>query len=144
MTRVTEYLARHLDEAPETATLARIAGLSPRQLERVFARTVGETPRAYLRRLRLERAAVQLRKSRGSILAVAIDAGFESHEAFTRAFRQRFGHSPVAYRRLRNVSRQPRARAKLWHLAAAGGLRHYVETKANNPAVPGAPKRVSS
>ena len=144
MTRVLEYLAEHLDEAVAPVALARIAGLSARQTERVFARTMGETPRACVRRLRLERAAMRLRKSRVSILAVAVDAGFQSHEAFTRAFRQRFGHSPVDYRRLRAANAQPRARMKLWEAIAATALRPYVESNAASSAGPSTGKSVSS
>ncbi|HUR56105.1 MAG TPA: helix-turn-helix domain-containing protein, partial [Opitutaceae bacterium] len=100
MARVMRHLAAHLDEPIDSAVLARLAGLSPRQLERVFKRTTGESPRAHVRRLRLERAAVRLRTTPARIITVAVEAGFESHEAFTRAFRARFGHTPQAYRRL--------------------------------------------
>lgn len=127
--RVMHHLAMHLDDPIDLAALARIAALSPRQLERVFTRTVGETPRAYVRRLRLERAAVRLQKARASILTVAVEAGFQSHEAFTRVFRQRFGHTPAAYRRLGSTTAQPRARAKLWQHIAASALRPYLEAK---------------
>ncbi len=127
MTRMVEYLSRHLDETPDSAALARMVGLTGPQFERVFTRMMGESPRAFARRLRLERAAGRLRRSRASILTVAIDAGFQSHEAFTRAFRQRFGHSPAHYRRLRNATAQPRARLNLWQRIAAGSLRPYVE-----------------
>ena len=92
---------------------------------------MGETPRAYRRRLRLERAALRLRTTRGSVLTVAIEAGFGSHEAFTRVFRRRFGHSPAAYRRLAAATAQPRARASAWRLIAATGLRPYVERAAS-------------
>ena len=127
MTRVVEYLAAHLDEPVDATALGRLAGLSPRQLERVFARTIGESPRAHARRLRLERAAVRLRTARSSILTIAIEAGFQSHEAFTRVFRERFGHTPGAYRRLPEATVQPSKRAQLWQLIAATGLRRYVE-----------------
>ncbi|HUR59937.1 MAG TPA: helix-turn-helix domain-containing protein, partial [Opitutaceae bacterium] len=92
-----------------------------------FARTFGESPRAYRRRLRLERAAVRLRTTSARILTLAVEAGFESHEAFTRAFRDRFGHTPLAYRRLARANAQPRSRAALWQSAAASALRRHVE-----------------
>lgn len=129
MLRVRRYLEMHLDEAIDCTALSRLAGLSPRQLERVFARTMGETPRACLRRLRLERAAAKLRRSRSSILEIAMHAGFGSHEAFTRVFRQRFGHSPAAFRKLDHAALQPRARVELWRLIGATGLRPYVEQR---------------
>jgi AraC family transcriptional regulator len=125
--RVTRHLAAHLDEPIDGPMLAGLAGLSARQLERVFTRMIGESPRAHVRRLRLERAAVRLRSTQARILAVAVEAGFESHEAFTRVFRERFGHTPQVYRRLAHVTGQPRSRALLWQLAAAGALRQHVE-----------------
>ena len=120
------HLAEHLDEPIDSAKLAVIAGLSVRQLDRVFARVVGETPAAHGRRLRIERAAVRLLDSPATILDIAIEAGFESHEAFTRVFRQRFGVTPNAYRGRQNATRQPRVRAQLWQLAGAA-LRQHVE-----------------
>ena len=59
---------------------------------------VGETPKQYTLRLRLERAAARLVSSDHSVLAIALDAGFKSHEVFTRAFGRRFGRTPIAYR----------------------------------------------
>ena len=58
----------------------------------------GETPKQYTQRLRLERAASRLLLNDDSVLTVALDAGFNSHEVFTRAFRRYFGRTPVAYR----------------------------------------------
>ena len=124
--KVQRHIAEHLDERVDVAALAKIASLSPRQLERVFTRTIGEMPAAYARRLRLERAAIQLRTTPATILTIAVEAGFESHEAFTRMFRARFGHTPAGYRRLANSTLQPRARAGLWQLAGAA-LRQHVE-----------------
>ena len=127
MTRVLQHLAMHIDDAVDVAALSKVAGLSPRQFERVFTRTMGETPRAHVRRLRLERAALRLRKTRASILTIAVEAGFGSHAAFTRVFRARFGHSPAAFRRLLRANAQPRARSHLWELIATTSLRPYVE-----------------
>lgn len=96
--RVLAALTASLDEAPELAALARLAGLSPFHFHRVFRGLVRETPLELLRRLRLERAAAELLASDGSITAIAFRAGFESHEGFTRAFHQAFGEPPSAFR----------------------------------------------
>jgi AraC family transcriptional regulator len=109
------------------ADLARLAGVSPRQLDRLFLRLFGESPRACLRRLRLERAARELRTTRRRILSVALDAGFSSHESFTRSFARRFGCSPAEFRRRPGASLQPRDRHEIWRLALAAGLRRHVE-----------------
>ncbi len=129
ISEVATYLAAHLDDLLDAGLLARRAGLSSRPLARVFTRMIGESPRAHLRRLRLERAAVELRTTRATILTVALEAGFESHEAFPRVFRVRFGHTPQAYRRLAQVTVQPRSRTQLWQRIGAGGLRRYTEQR---------------
>ncbi len=60
---------------------------------------LGETPKQFTLRLRIDHAAAALVSSRASILDIALDCGFESHEAFCRAFRRRFRLSPSAYRK---------------------------------------------
>ena len=75
------------------ATLAEAAGFSAFHFSRMFAGMVGESPGEFLRRLRLERAASALR-SRERVTEVAFDAGYESLEAFSRAFRAAFGCAP--------------------------------------------------
>ena len=98
MIPVLAYAATHLDEDVSLAALAAQAGLSPFHLHRVFSATAGETPKQFTLRLRLGRAAVLLLASNDSILDVALACGFQSHEVFIRAFRQRFGIKPRAYR----------------------------------------------
>ena len=78
--------------------LAKAAYASPFHFHRVFRGMTGETVREYSRRLRLERAAVVLKEREDGILAIALDSGFESHEAFTRAFKKHFGVTPSDYR----------------------------------------------
>lgn len=127
LARVRAALAAEFDDPPDLPRLAALAGLSPAQLERVFLRAYGESVRACGRRLRLERAARALRTSRRPILDLALEAGFGSHEAFTRAFRRRFGHTPDAFRNLPRAPALPRRRRELWQTALAVGLRRHVE-----------------
>lgn len=89
----------HLDEPLSLDTLACVSGLSPHHFHRLFRAAFGETPTAYVERLRLERAAWRLQLHSDSILAIAIDCGFNDHETFSRAFRRRYGLSPRDYRR---------------------------------------------
>ena len=58
----------------------------------------GESVMGFVRRLRLERAAMRLRYSADSVTEVALTTGYGTHEAFTRAFKARFGASPTVYR----------------------------------------------
>jgi len=92
------FAAAHLDEDVSLRVLAERAGLSPFHLHRVFRETAGETPKQYTLRLRLGRAAVMLLTGDESVLDIALSCGFQSHEAFCRAFRRRFGLTPSAYR----------------------------------------------
>ncbi len=79
--------------------LAAVAHFSPFHFHRVFKSMVGESVAAYVRRLALQNAAQRLSYSRDSIISIALDAGYESPEAFTRAFRSAFGVSPSQYRK---------------------------------------------
>jgi AraC family transcriptional regulator len=72
--------------------------LSTFHLHRVFRTAAGETPKQYTLRLRLGRAAVMLLTGDESVLDIALSCGFQSHEAFCRAFRRRFGIAPRMYR----------------------------------------------
>jgi AraC family transcriptional regulator len=97
--RAIEHLETHLDEPLDVVALARIACISEFHFHRVFRAITGESVMSHVRRLRLERAARQLRTSDRKVIEVAFDAGFEAHEAFTRAFSAHFGLSPSDYRR---------------------------------------------
>jgi len=96
--RVLVHVQEHLDEPLPLEELARIACFSPFHFHRVFRGMVGESVAQHLRRLRLERSAWQLRCSRRPIVDIAFDAGYETHESFTRAFRKAFGRSPSEFR----------------------------------------------
>jgi AraC family transcriptional regulator len=80
------------------AALAGQAGLSTFHLHRVFSAAAGETPKQFTLRLRLGRAAAMLLTSEDAVLDIALGCGFQSHEAFCRAFRKRFGMTPSDYR----------------------------------------------
>jgi AraC family transcriptional regulator len=88
----------NLDRDLTLGALARAHGSSPFRFHRQFSSAVGETPRRHVERLRLERAAYKLAVTDERIVDIALSVGFESHEAFTRAFRRREGRSPSAYR----------------------------------------------
>src|SRR5688572_19105625 len=93
-----ERIAGHLDEAIDLEALARRAGLSPYHFHRIFRGMTGESPLELARRLRLERAAWQLSRSEAPVTDIAFGAGYETHEAFTRAFRACFSTSPSGFR----------------------------------------------
>ncbi|MGA2880221.1 MAG: helix-turn-helix domain-containing protein [Bryobacteraceae bacterium] len=95
---VIAFAAAHLDEDLSLEALADQAGLSAFHLHRVFSAAAGETPKQFTLRLRLARASAMLLTTADSVLDIALECGFQSHEAFCRAFRRRFGMTPSVYR----------------------------------------------
>jgi AraC-like DNA-binding protein/effector-binding domain-containing protein len=93
------FAVRHLERDLSLAALAEQAGLSPFHLQRLFRDFAGESAKHYALRLRLDRGASRLLGSADSVLAIALSSGFRNHETFSRAFRRRFGITPIAYRR---------------------------------------------
>lgn len=85
------------DDVPLTE-VARRAAMSPHHAQRTFRRLVGESPKQYQLRLRLEVSAVRLLTTDDRVAEVARAAGFADHETFSRAFARRYGASPTAYR----------------------------------------------
>jgi AraC family transcriptional regulator len=98
MLRVLVHIQRRLDEPLSLEELAQVACFSSYHFHRIFSGMMGESLKGHVRRLRLERAAIQLKLSRQPVTQIALEAGYEAHEAFTRAFRAAFGVSPVAFR----------------------------------------------
>lgn len=106
MHRVLDHIDRNLDRRIDLAELARVSHFSPFHFHRLFSAWMGETVGDYLRRRRVEVAAMRLAaQPRLPVLEAALAVGFGSSEAFTRAFRQHFGASPTAWRRSLPASR---------------------------------------
>ena len=84
-------------------TMAEHAGVSRSHLSRIFPVATGQQLSSYIRGRRLTEAAKDLVKGAPDILNVALDAGYGSHEAFTRAFRDQFGLTPDDVRRRRSL-----------------------------------------
>ncbi len=101
---VLAFIDRRLFEPVTLADLAAAAGYSPYHFTRLFAAHFGETPMDYLRACRMQRAAQRLGAiDPPALIELALDCGFESQEAFTRAFRKRFGVPPGQYRQSRSL-----------------------------------------
>ncbi|TPV93693.1 MAG: helix-turn-helix domain-containing protein [Myxococcales bacterium FL481] len=79
--------------------LAKIAGLSKYHFLRQFSQVVGMTPGAYLRTLRVCRAAEKLRAHTMPIVDIAMSVGFADHPSFSRAFARQMGMTPSEYQR---------------------------------------------
>ena len=93
--KVLVYIQNHLDETLSLEELAGVAHFSPYHFHRIFRGMVGESLMEHVRRLRLERAAHRLKFTDSPVTRIAFEAGYETHEAFTRAFRALFDRPEV-------------------------------------------------
>ncbi len=100
MNRVLDYIEAHLEEKLTNGQLADIAGYSEYHFLQLFKAHTGETVMEYVCRRRLFRAIDEILAG-GRIIDVAFRYGFESHSAFSRAFKREFGLSPSLLRTLR-------------------------------------------
>lgn len=98
--RALRHIEAHLDVALSVTLLAEIAGLSPFHFSRLFTAQVGESVMSHVRRKRLQRAVRQLSGATPpDLVQLAFDCGFDSQEAFTRAFKAGLGVSPGRFKR---------------------------------------------
>lgn len=119
--QVVDYIEQHLalDQADQlsVARLAHELALSPWHFQRLFKSRVGDTLGNYIRGRRLTEAARLLRDTHYSIIDIAFQVGFNSHEAFSRSFKTTFALSPLQYRRqqpLLALKQKPRLSADLF------------------------------
>ncbi len=113
--RAMVHIQSNLGSELTLERLADVAHMSPFHFQRVFRECAGEGPAAFVRRLRLERAARDLRYSARTVGRIAADLGYGHRESFVRAFHARFGASPLRYRdraiHPRRANGQPLSRA---------------------------------
>lgn len=96
---ILHYINAHFDEDLSLETLAEQAHYSPFHFHRLFKQQVGEPPKQYLLRLRLEKAIKHLIfYPAKSVYAIAMDCGFSSQSVFARAFKNKHGMSAEQYR----------------------------------------------
>lgn len=118
-----DTLAASLDDHGATVSdLAARAYLSRFHFDRVVRAASGETPTRFRRRVLLERAAYRLVTSGRGVLDVAVEAGYSSHEAFTRAFARAYGVKPSTWR-VRPTRAIQLAAPNGVHFHPPGGLR---------------------
>jgi len=92
------YIESHFADDISLDDVARVAGVSRHHLVRAFGAVTGRSVMRYVRARRLTEAARVLAAGAPDILTVALDAGYGSHEAFTRAFGDAFGVPPECVR----------------------------------------------
>ena len=96
--RAAAYIDAHTDERITLAALARLTGVSPFHLQRVFRRELGVTPREYHQARRLARLRSQLRRGE-TVSRATYEAGFGSPSRVYEGTGAKLGMTPAAYRR---------------------------------------------
>jgi AraC family transcriptional regulator len=102
---------QNLDRNLDLESLARKYGYSRFHFHRMFSNIVGETPKKYIERLRVEKAAYKLQITNEPVLDISLSVGFKNHETFTRAFQRYFGFSPRNCRKSAKVMQLRRLKA---------------------------------
>jgi AraC family transcriptional regulator, transcriptional activator of the genes for pyochelin and ferripyochelin receptors len=92
-----DLLIRHINTSPSLATIAQQVGLSEYRLKQGFHQVFGTTPFGYIHHHRMQAAQELLLNSDLSIAGVAARVGYCNPEAFSTAFRRRFGINPKAF-----------------------------------------------
>jgi len=92
-------MEQNLEEPLPPSVLARQAGISTRQLERLFRSQLNATPKQYYMQLRLRRAYFLLTQTHMSVLGVALACGFQASSHFSKCFRNEYGMTPAQIQR---------------------------------------------
>lgn len=108
---VIRLMGEHLEEPLDRAKLAKSAGLSSRQLERLFRKYLNRSPARYYVELRLNRARLLLLQTNMPIIDVALACGFVSASHFSKCYRDFFGKTPRHERGIPAIVSMPKREA---------------------------------
>ena len=96
---LVDWINDNLEQPLSIKVVASKSGYSQWYLQRLFKSITGNSIATYIRTLRLNRAALELKQGRETITEIACKYQFESHQSFTRAFKKMFSVTPSDYRR---------------------------------------------
>ena len=96
---ITSYMKTHHSNDMQLTDVAKTFGYSPTYLSRMFKKYAGVNFKNYLQSVRIEFALDELKNSRQSINAIALEHGFPNSKAFARAFFAKYGILPSDYRK---------------------------------------------
>ncbi|SKA82762.1 PAS domain S-box-containing protein [Prosthecobacter debontii] len=97
--RAVNHIREHFRETIAVTDLAKLAGLSVRQFNRLFQQVFQSSPRTFLIKTRIQAACQELRRSDLDLTEIAQHSGFCDQSAMTLHFRQHMGTTPARYRR---------------------------------------------
>ncbi|MEX3007830.1 GlxA family transcriptional regulator [Hoeflea sp. TYP-13] len=99
LSHVIHEMEQNIEDGLSSSELAKRVNISTRQLERLFQRYLGQTPKRYFTELRLQRARNLLEQTDMKIIDIAVACGFSSPAHFSKLFRRRFDNSPHGLRK---------------------------------------------
>ncbi|OPJ60396.1 helix-turn-helix transcriptional regulator [Clostridium oryzae] len=109
ISKIINYIEDHLTDELDLDKIAKIAGYSKYHLNRMFSNVIGCTIHQYIQNRRLTEAAKQLVFTDKSIIDIAFNTGYETHQSFTLAFKNLYRESPQTYRKKGNfIAIQPK------------------------------------
>lgn len=94
LTEIITYFENNIEDPIGLDTLSRRLQISRRQMERLFKRYLGQTPKQFLSDMRLQRGRALLAETNCSVAEVSAACGFQSATHFSKRYREKFGHSP--------------------------------------------------
>ena len=97
--KVFDYIDEHLAEDLSVERLSRVANFSKFHFHRQFSQYAGISVTRYIQLMRLKRASYRLAFGDVRIIDIAMEAGFENPESFSRAFKNVFGQTPSQFRK---------------------------------------------
>lgn len=97
--RLIDYIDANAISNPSLTDIAKYVGYSTYHCSELFHQAAGMTIREYISKRKLYAAAMALQKTQDAIIHIALDCGFSSQQALTRAFHKAFGCSPATFRR---------------------------------------------
>lgn len=101
--KAIRFIYDNIDQSLKLEEIAKSVGISVSSLKRLFIEATNNTPGAFIRRIRMELAFQSLQSRKDSILEVALSTGFDDQSAFARRFKESFGYSPRAARKILNI-----------------------------------------
>lgn len=130
MIRAIDYIEAHLTEKIQLEDIAREACFSEYYFHKLFHLLIGDTPGTYIKKRRLYEAAKKLQQSKTKVIDVAFEFGYQSPEAFSRAFSKHFGMNPKdVYDNQQRLIRYPK------HALTLNNLKHIQRGVSMEPRV---------